>query len=62
MKKQWETAVVRKGEEQPYLDDGWEPYAVSPHDTSYEMTDNISGRRVTEHQTTDFIHLRRVKP
>ena len=57
----WETISVRQGEEQKYLEQGWEPFGVSPHDESYEFYATNQKRFTTKHRTVDYIHLRRLK-
>ncbi len=59
MKYKWEIKIVRYGEEKEYLDEGWEPFAISAHDTSYQYYNTTKGVTETEHQTTDYIYLRR---
>jgi len=46
---------------QTYLDDGWEPFAVVARDTSYQFTDTSTATRQTQHQSTVYIYLRRVR-
>ena len=60
MTKKWDTRCVRSGEEQNLLDQGYEPYGVSGHDTSYMFLNTSNGKRETEHRTTDYIHLRKL--
>lgn len=50
---------VRYGEEQEYLDKGYEPFAVTTEDTSYMFTDSSTGRREMKPQSTDYIYLRK---
>ena len=57
--KKWETAVVRKGEEQPFLNEGWEPFAVCPHDESFRFYNTTEKVMQAVPRTTDYIHLRR---
>ena len=57
----WETISVRSGQEQKYLEQGWEPFGVSGHDESYEFYATNQKRFTTEHKTVDYIHLRRLK-
>ena len=57
----WEIISVRQGEEAKYLEAGWEPYGVSPHDASYEFYATNQKKFTTEHKTIDYIHLRRLK-
>lgn len=59
--KNWENKCVRQGEEGKYLQDGWEPFAVSPQDTSYTFLNTSSHKREVEHQTTNLIYLRKRK-
>jgi hypothetical protein len=51
---------VRLGNEEKYLEEGWEPFGVSPHDESYEFYATNQKRFVTEHRTVDYIHLRKL--
>jgi hypothetical protein len=55
----YEIRRVRVGEEQQWLDKGYEPFGISPHDTSYQYLDTTLQRYMTHHQTTDFIYLRK---
>jgi len=56
----WDIISVRVGEEQEYLDKGYEPFGVSPHDTSYQFLNTTLNRYETHHQTTDYIYLRKL--
>lgn len=47
---------VREGEEQKYLDEGWEPFAVVAVNSSYECN---NGKNVV-YQSTVYIYLRRL--
>ena len=58
--KKYDVRRVRVGEEQQLLDQGYEPFAVSPQDTSYRFLNPTSWRSETQHQTTDYIYLRKV--
>jgi hypothetical protein len=51
--KRWAIVCVKAGEEAKYLELGWEPFAVSPHNTSYMF----NGTQ-TYYQSTDYIYLR----
>jgi len=51
----WEIRVARRGEEGDLLKERWEPFAISPQNTSYTM----NGGRDTVYQTTDYIYFRR---
>ena len=55
----WEIVVVKYGMEERYLKEGWEPFSVSPHDTSYQFLNTTSQRYETQHEATDYIYLRR---
>jgi len=55
----WELLKVRQGEEHRLLAKGWEPFAVSARNTSYEYTDPNTERRCTRYQSDDYIYLRR---
>jgi len=44
----YEMCFVRSGEEQKLLDKGWELFVVSPRESK------------TQHQSTDYIYLRRI--
>ena len=55
----YDVRCVRVGEHQPLLDEGYEPFAVSAHDTSYGFLNTTTNRREIEHQTTDYIYLRK---
>ena len=57
--KKYDVRCVRAGEEQQLLDEGWEPFGVSAHDTSYTFLDTTTGRRETEYRSTDYIYLRK---
>ena len=58
--KKYDVRWVKVGEEKPLLDEGYEPFAVSAHDTSYEVaTSNIYISK-TVHRTTDYIYLRKM--
>ena len=57
--KKWEIVSVRAGEEAKYLNAGWEPFSVSPQNTSYQFYNNSLGKYETQHQTMDIIYLRR---
>lgn len=59
--KKWEIISVRSGEEKKYLEDGYEPFGVSPHDTSYMFTNTNNNEREIQHRTTDYIYLRKKK-
>ena len=50
---------ARSGEEQSLLDEGYEPFGISAHDTSYTFLNTSTNRREVEHQTTDYIYLRK---
>ena len=56
----WEMVKVRSGEEGELLRDGWEPFSISPQDTSYQFYNTSAGRSETQHQSTDYIYLRKV--
>ena len=58
--RKWDIVRVRAGEEQEYLDKGYEPFGVSAHDTSYEFLNTSLNRYETAHQTTDYIYLRKL--
>jgi len=55
----WEIKSVRVGQEQKFLEQGWEPFAVSSHNTSFEFFNTSTNRQETSHQTTDYIYLRK---
>lgn len=55
----WQIVSIRYGEEAEYLDAGWEPFAVSPHNTSYQIFNTSLNRYETQYQSTDYIYLRR---
>lgn len=55
----YEVRSVRYGEEQPLLDEGWEPFAVCLHGTPYQFLNTATGRMATEHQIAEYIYLRR---
>ena len=52
---------VRVGEEEELLRAGYEPFAVSARNTSYEFYNTSAHKRETQHQTEDYIYLRKVK-
>lgn len=55
----WEVVKVRSGEEKELLRQGWEPFSVSPHDTSYQFLNTSSGKYELQPQSTDYIYLRK---
>lgn len=55
----YDIRTVRTGEEQTLLDEGYEPFGVSAHDTSYQFLNLSTNRRETKHQTTDYIYLQK---
>jgi len=55
----WQIVSVRYGEEAKYLDAGWEPFAVSPSNTSYRFFNTSLNKHETEYQSRDYIYLRR---
>ena len=55
----WKIACAQQGEESKYLKEGWKPFAVVSHDTSYSFYNSTERKGETEHQTTDFIYFRR---
>ena len=55
----YDIVSVRAGEEQPLLNKGYEPFGISPHNTSYQYLNTTINRYVTEHQVTDYIYLRK---
>lgn len=55
----WEIRCVRRGDEEELLKQGYEPFGVSPHNTSYQFFNTSLKRTETEYQTTDYIYLRR---
>lgn len=57
----YEIKYVRQGEEKELLTQGWEPFGVSPHNTSYRFLDTTSGKQETHYQTTDYIYLRKLE-
>ncbi|KKK65264.1 hypothetical protein LCGC14_2975890 [marine sediment metagenome] len=55
----WDIKTVRSGEEGKLLEQGYEPFGVSPHDTSYRFLNTTAGEMELQHQTTDYIYLRK---
>ena len=55
----WQVKRVCSGEEAGLLKDGWEPFAVSPNNSSYQFYNTSLRKYDTQHQTTDFIYLRK---
>jgi hypothetical protein len=60
--KKYEIVRVRYGEQQKYLDDGCEPFGVVALDTSYDFINTTINQRQTQHQSTEYIYLRRLLP
>ncbi len=58
--KKYKIVTVRQGEENKYLERGYEPFGVSPHDTSYRFLNTSLGKYETHHKTTDYIYLRKL--
>lgn len=56
----WDIKRVRSGEESKLLEQGYEPFGVSPNDTSYRFFNTTENRRELQHQTTDYIYLRKL--
>ena len=56
----WDIRQVRSGEERELLEQGYEPFGVSPHVTSYQFFNTSLRRHETNHQTTDYIYLRKL--
>ena len=56
---QYEIRCVRYGEEGELLKDGYEPFGVSSHDTSYTYFDTRLRTRDIHHRTIDYIYLRK---
>ena len=56
---QWDIKRVRSGEEGELLEQGYEPFGVSPHDTSYWFFNTTEGKKELIYQTTDYIYLRK---
>lgn len=57
----YEITSARVGEHQKFLDEQWEPFGVSGHDTSYIFYNTSDQRDEVHHQTTDIIYFRREK-
>ncbi len=60
--RRWELKSVQSYQNQELdtlLKDGWEPFAVSTRDTSYNFDNTTTGKRETQHQSAEYIHLRR---
>lgn len=58
---EYEICRARYSEVRHLLNKGWEPFGVSARDISYHYLNTTTNRQETEHQTTDYIHLRRIK-
>lgn len=58
----FEVCSTPVGEEKDLLKEGWEPFGVSAHNTSYIFTNTTNNKRETHYQTTDYIYLRKDKP
>jgi len=50
---------VRFGEHQALIDEGYEPFGVSAHDTSYGFYNTTLRKQDVVNQTTDYIFLRK---
>ena len=55
----WDVKSVRKGEESVLLKEGWEPFGLVAHDTSYSFFNTSTHKDDVCHQTTDCIYLRK---
>jgi hypothetical protein len=57
----YEIKKVKEGEEQGFLEGGWEPFSTVAEDASYEYFDTRGQKERTHHQSIVYIYLRRVK-
>uniref|UniRef100_A0A6M3K5Y0 Uncharacterized protein n=1 Tax=viral metagenome TaxID=1070528 RepID=A0A6M3K5Y0_9ZZZZ len=60
----WTVIRIRYGEEQKYLDDDWEPFAVTSEVTTNHFQGSSMtgiGRFMMDIKSNDYIYLRRPK-
>jgi len=55
----WNIEKVRSGESEELLKQGYEPFGVVSHDTSYLYQNTTNNQRELHRQATDYIYLRK---
>ena len=55
----WEIMKVKYGEHRGLLEEGYEPFAVTTENTSYECKDSRTFKTHTQYRSADWIYLKR---